>query len=394
MAKGDDARLKKKNKANRKKLAKDPSSISARVAGIIAAKKRRQSGKRRNCQGMCFSLPTPEDPYNERHGKEDISTSKNKRLLPELKSKGTLKKESIRQQKRMLCGDEVKLDNQKAKRLKGLENSQKMSVDDSGKVKNTNLGKGDFQTVGMDVLSRDGKDCTLGTSGCPSKFLCSCLNSIRDCLLGDGLLYKELDKPLFVDSWGVEFWKSYSLGNDILENSETSPSFQQMAWIASTAADSISQKEKDGLSFTGPFLLYLVPSQEKASKVRSLCKPLKAFGIHTVSLHPGTSVEHQVQGLRSCEPEFIIATPERVKELVSLKAVDISGVSLLVVDGMDSISHCLDAVKYIKNSINGNVCTMAFQGHSDSSCDEAIQSILRKPFHTLSLNGSRNSQGS
>lgn len=34
--------------------------------------------------------------------------------------------------------------------------------------------------------------------------------------------------------------------------------------------------------------------------------------------------------LMNCEPEILIATPERLLELVSLKAIDISGVSLLV----------------------------------------------------------------
>lgn len=34
--------------------------------------------------------------------------------------------------------------------------------------------------------------------------------------------------------------------------------------------------------------------------------------------------------LKSCEPEFLISTPERLLELVSLKAIDISNVSMLV----------------------------------------------------------------
>ena len=34
--------------------------------------------------------------------------------------------------------------------------------------------------------------------------------------------------------------------------------------------------------------------------------------------------------LKSREPEFLVATPERLLELISLKAIDISGVSLLV----------------------------------------------------------------
>ena len=54
MAKGDDAVRKKQNKVKRKKLHnkndRSSSAISARVASIIAAKKRRHSGKRRKCQ--------------------------------------------------------------------------------------------------------------------------------------------------------------------------------------------------------------------------------------------------------------------------------------------------------------------------------------------------------
>jgi superfamily II DNA/RNA helicase len=35
--------------------------------------------------------------------------------------------------------------------------------------------------------------------------------------------------------------------------------------------------------------------------------------------------------LKSCEPEFLVSTPERLLELVNSKAIDISGVSLLVI---------------------------------------------------------------
>lgn len=57
MAKGDDAIARKKNKATRKKLGKQGSSnVSARVASIIAAKKRRKAGKRRMCQVISPSI--------------------------------------------------------------------------------------------------------------------------------------------------------------------------------------------------------------------------------------------------------------------------------------------------------------------------------------------------
>nr|CAN62968.1 hypothetical protein VITISV_032272 [Vitis vinifera] len=41
------------------------------------------------------------------------------------------------------------------------------------------------------------------------------------------------------------------------------------------------------------------------------------------------AVSMEAPCLKSCEPEFLVATPERLLELISLKAIDISGVSLL-----------------------------------------------------------------
>ena len=46
---------------------------------------------------------------------------------------------------------------------------------------------------------------------------------------------------------------------------------------------------------------------------------------------------HFFDRLKSCEPEFLLSTPKRLLELVSLKEVDISGVSLLVILNIFSI---------------------------------------------------------
>jgi len=34
--------------------------------------------------------------------------------------------------------------------------------------------------------------------------------------------------------------------------------------------------------------------------------------------------------MKTCEPEFLVSTPERLLELVSANAIDISGISMLV----------------------------------------------------------------
>uniref|UniRef100_A0A2K1ZAM0 Uncharacterized protein n=1 Tax=Populus trichocarpa TaxID=3694 RepID=A0A2K1ZAM0_POPTR len=63
--------------------------------------------------------------------------------------------------------------------------------------------------------------------------------------------------------------------------------------------------------------------------------------------------------LASCEPEFLVSTPEKLLELVSLKAMDLSGFSFLVVGGVESLykGGCLDALKSIRQSIS--VCPRA-----------------------------------
>ncbi|CAN7078672.1 unnamed protein product [Brassica oleracea var. botrytis] len=327
MAKGDDALARKKNKSNRKKMNRknDSAAVSSRIAAIIAAKKRRRTGKRSMCQGMCFSLPTPQDPFNEKLGKVDIAKNKNKKKT--VKSRDAL-----------------------------------------------SLNKSSLKMIGG-----------------PPKFLTLCLTEIES-------TFHNLDKPLFTSAWGIEFWKSFHSGKDVVETSGTSYSLEQIAWIVSTATDAISTREKDDdnpLS-NSPFLLYLVPSQSKAAQVRSVCKALKRLGVHAVSLHNGAELDHQISGLKSLEPEFLVSTPERLLEIVALKGVDISGVSLLVIDELGSLcaSGYLDAVKSIKQAISSEHRSIVFNDSFSASYIPAVQSLLGRSVNRLSLSDSVASQAS
>ncbi|CAL5365443.1 unnamed protein product [Camellia sinensis] len=403
MAKGDDALRKKKSKATRKKNRQkesSSSSVSNRIAAIIAAKKRRQSGKRRNCQGMCFSLPTLEDPFNERCGTVDLKKKETKKLVPSKVDRGVaINGNSVASRKRTR-GNHAIADHQEKEmvKVKNLGNAQTLSlasIDNVGQKNVVKLGKTKIQLIGETGAACAQHGQAFEYSGCPSKFLILCLNSIQTALEQDGFFNTEEDKPLFVDTWGIEFWKSYSVGKDILETSGACSTIEQIAWMASTAADTIVRKEKEGLLLTSPFLLFLVPSQEKAIKVRSACKPLKALGIHTVSLHPGASIDHQIHGLKSCEPEFLVSTPERLLELLSLKAIDISGVSLLVVDGLETILQdgYLDMIKSIMQSISVSPHTVVFNDSLSYASRLVVQNLLGKSISRLSFNDSITSQG-
>ncbi|KAJ9689273.1 hypothetical protein PVL29_014782 [Vitis rotundifolia] len=183
MAKGDDAIQRKKNKANRKKLYKDSSSsaVSAHVVAIIASKKRRKSEKCRICKGMCFSLPTPEDPFNERHEKQDSKRQKTKKLVPSRQDGGLSSNGNNTTLKNgTLDGNHVNVDHQELKRhVKNIKNEHKEVLPSIDNVE----GK----------LEKD----------YPSKFLILCLKSIQSALQQDVIFNCKEDKPLFVNEWGV-----------------------------------------------------------------------------------------------------------------------------------------------------------------------------------------------
>lgn len=365
MPSGEDAIRKKKNKSIRKKLRSESNKVSNRVAAIIAQKKRRQSGKRRMCQGMCFSLPTLEDPFNDKYVNPDLKkndkTKYNKKDRPSKGDNNLTENGSDAPRNKRKANDKPELDG-------------KNQVHKKARVE-----------IGSPLSDKDITKKLNGSKneGCPSKFLISCLKTIQEMMHHNEAF--EPGKPLFFDTWGFEFWRCYSNGMHVLETSGGA-TMEQIAWIASSAVDTITRKEKEGVSFTSPYLLFLVPTQEKAAEVRSVCKPLKAFGIHTVSLHSGASIDHQIHGLKTCEPEFLVCTPDRLSELVSMEAVDISGVCSLIVDGLELSSGdaYLDNIKSIKRHISVDPHTVVFCSGLTDAHSPAVSSLIPSPMCRLS----------
>ncbi|GJN28317.1 hypothetical protein PR202_gb16426 [Eleusine coracana subsp. coracana] len=253
MAKGDDALARKRNKVRRKRLRSSENAVSSRVAAIIASKKRRKSGKRRGCEGMCFSLPTPDDPFNDRYGK------KRKVEEPE---------EPTEEIVEATAADDEHPEKKKKDLSAKKQPPAKAGAKGVSKAKSKGLRQQETEDGPVDYDR-------------PSKFLVVCLNAIRDAVApgddGGGGIHGACD-------WGVELWRSCSAAApcDVLDTSGACATLEQTAWLVSTACDIVARKERLGMVVSCPFLLYLVPSQEKAAQVRSICKPLKALGIHSV----------------------------------------------------------------------------------------------------------------
>lgn len=201
---------------------------------------------------MCFSLPTPDDPYNERHGKDALT--KNIKNGKSAKSrKGALERNDN-------GSDPVPNIGNNAERPK---NEQEKDLTSDGKpMKGCNAASKEIEKSNC-----QGQQGHAWENSCSSKFLTLCLKTLGDALWHENAQNGDTTNPLFVNAWGIEFWKLYASGKDILETSGVCSSAEQIAWIVSIAADSFARKEKEGLSLTSPFLLYLVPTAEKAAEV-------------------------------------------------------------------------------------------------------------------------------
>lgn len=206
-------------------------------------------------QGMCFSLPTPDDPFNDTLGKKDFKKKKVEKLAPSRADGRVSDKGKASAQRKVTLGK---------KNLK-VKHQKPETVTDTEFVREPKRAKIQLPENDGFVHSFQGQDGE--STSCPSKFLIQCLNSIQNALWHNGILDSEEDRPFFGNTWGIEFLKCYTVGRDILETSGSCSTVEQIAWIVSTAADAITRKEKAGLSFSSPFLLYLVPNQETAAKV-------------------------------------------------------------------------------------------------------------------------------
>lgn len=192
---------------------------------------------------MCYSLPTPEDPFNERNGKPEFVKKKKKQI--------NSKKDKNRVNKTRVA-------------LKtGATDRNNANVTAENKI-SQNAGKLEEE---LRTAAAGGRNAFDNHMDAPTKFLILCLKNIQDGLQQDGTFNDGEDKPFFVHTWGIEFWKYFTCGKDIIGTNQAHATVEQIAWVAATAADAISSKEKEGISISSPFLLFLVPSQEKAAKV-------------------------------------------------------------------------------------------------------------------------------
>eukprot|EP00252_Welwitschia_mirabilis_P027967 TRINITY_DN9857_c0_g1_i1.p1 TRINITY_DN9857_c0_g1~~TRINITY_DN9857_c0_g1_i1.p1 ORF type:complete len:588 (-),score=125.99 TRINITY_DN9857_c0_g1_i1:60-1823(-) len=399
MAKGDDTIARKRNKIRRKKSMQEGTKTSSYIRAIIAAKQRRKAGKRRICEGMCFTLPTPENPFNDPI--EPMKPErKNHRSCDSLVKK--LSSESKRQFSKRNIKSEIDKLSRKKQRLGNALVGEMETKSPNTKLTKANTVHGQAHSLcSLKKISNE-ENCPV----MPIMFPASSTNNIyfsksivtreealklalhllNQLNLEKAEFQENISRLSFDDRWTKSFMEAIFEGKSILGSCQPSFDVRQTILMAAAAAAHIASKQNTGGATHGAMVLILVDCQQEAQKVRNIFKHLKILlGIHSVSLHPGTSLGHQVEGLSLGAPEILISTPKRLSELIQLKALDISHVSFLVIDGLSKLLEELsvNVIKSLWNYIVGTPQVIIFSDRYAGDSLMLAQVLLEDPVQRI-----------
>lgn len=83
--------------------------------------------------------------------------------------------------------------------------------------------------------------------------------------------------------------------------------------------------------------LVLAPTRELAIQIDEEFKKLCAFlpGIHSIVLYGGQNIENQIKALQRLKPQVVVATPGRLEDHLRRRTVNLSQVSIAVLDEAD-----------------------------------------------------------
>lgn len=124
-------------------------------------------------------------------------------------------------------------------------------------------------------------------------------------------------------------------GRDLLVSAKTG-SGKTLAYLIPSVQRILSEQQA---ASAGTLVLVLVPTRELARQVEKHFAPLgKNTGLHAGVIIGGSDFKYQKSILRK-NPEFIIATPGRLVELIKIGSVDLNTLQTLVIDEAD---HMLD----------------------------------------------------
>lgn len=130
-----------------------------------------------------------------------------------------------------------------------------------------------------------------------------------------------------------------------------------------------------------PTGLVLVPTRELASQVRDELEPLAgAVDRRVVAIYGGDPAERQVKALRE-GVDLAVCTPGRAIDLIDRGDLDVTAVTIVVVDEADRMADMgfLPQVEWILRNVAGGHQTLLFSATLDGVVDALVQRYQHDP---------------
>jgi superfamily II DNA/RNA helicase len=127
--------------------------------------------------------------------------------------------------------------------------------------------------------------------------------------------------------------------------------------------------------------LIVVPTRELAMQIQDEFKSLaKDTSLRSVLIMGGNSIRAQIAILRR-DPDFLICTPGRLKDLSERGEVRLSNINNVVLDEVDRMLDMgfVQDVKYIVNGLNKNRQSLFFSATMNRKSEEIANTLLHNP---------------
>lgn len=128
-------------------------------------------------------------------------------------------------------------------------------------------------------------------------------------------------------------------------------------------------------------VLIVVPTRELAMQIQDEFRSLaKDTQIKSVLIMGGNSINTQINILKS-NPNFIIATPGRLKDLTNRRAINLQTVNNVVLDEVDRMLDMgfIHDIKFIVEKLNRNRQSLFFSATLNRKSEEVANTLLHNP---------------
>lgn len=192
-------------------------------------------------------------------------------------------------------------------------------------------------------------------------------NLVRE--LKNNITYKKYTSPTKIQ---YEAIPQILQGKDILGLASTGS--------GKTAAFLIPMINKGVLDSSQRFLI-IEPTRELAMQIQDEFMQLaRNTGLRSVLVMGGNSMGAQI-GILKRDPQFVIATPGRLKDLVERKAINLLKINNVVLDEVDRMLDMgfIDDIRFITSQLSENKQSLFFSATMNRKSEEIANSLLKRP---------------